>query len=229
MRIGIFGGTFNPIHIAHLRIAEEVRVRFSLDQICFIPASIPPHKETNIARAENRLELVQQAISSNPYFTLSDIEIQRKGPSYTIDTIKVCKSNWKDRSQIFFIVGSDAFLEIDTWKSYRLLFDLISFIVMPRPQNNVIEQKNQPDYQSIKPLIDTMQRFIIQKVSSDYVYNNDGMFYHPKKQPIYICQVTALNISSTDIRNYCKQKKSVRYLVPDDVMRYIQNNKMYDS
>ena len=138
MHVGLFGGTFNPIHNGHLKAIEEVLKGFSLDKSYLIPSAIPPHKEQrNLVDAKDRMEMIRLAVATCPALmesvTVSDVELKRKGPSYTIDTVCHFKSILPKDSRLYLILGLDAFLEIDTWKSYTNLFMLTSFIVIPRP------------------------------------------------------------------------------------------------
>lgn len=132
-KLGIFGGTFNPIHIGHLIIAQESLSQFKLDQVVFVPAAIPPHKlKLNIAAAEHRLHMVKLAVAGNPLFTVSDIELKRNDKSYTIDTIKAFQSKYGPGTELNFIIGLDALLEFFTWKDAAELLDLCRFLVAPR-------------------------------------------------------------------------------------------------
>ncbi|MFB3894843.1 MAG: nicotinate-nucleotide adenylyltransferase [bacterium] len=133
MRLGIFGGTFNPIHIGHLIIAQESLSQFKLDQVVFVPAAIPPHKANHdIATAEHRLQMVKLAIAGNPLFQVSDIELNRNDKSYTIDTIKAFQKKYGPGTELNFIIGLDALLEFFTWKDAEQLLDLCRFLVAPR-------------------------------------------------------------------------------------------------
>ena len=135
MRVGLFGGTFNPVHWGHLRAAEEIRERFNLERVIFIPTNISPHKASReLIAAHHRLHMLEQAVKSNPYFLASDLELQRCGESYSVETISYFRQNAQDALTPFFIVGVDAFLEINTWKNFRELFSLCNFIVMTRPR-----------------------------------------------------------------------------------------------
>jgi nicotinate-nucleotide adenylyltransferase len=134
VRLGLFGGTFNPIHIGHLRAAVEVREAFNLDKLLLIPSASPPHKNAgDIASAEDRLEMVRLAVKGTPYLEASDVELARSGLSYTIETLRYFQGHFGPGSTIHFIVGVDAFSEITTWKSYKQLFATAHFIVMTRP------------------------------------------------------------------------------------------------
>lgn len=133
MKIGILGGTFNPIHIGHLILAEEAREKLGLDKIIFVPAYLPPHKDnTDIAVAADRLKMVSLAIKQNKYFSVSDLEIRRDGRSYTIDTLKEFKKKYPD-DDLYFIIGSDLLKYLDEWKDLSDIIKMVKFIVATRP------------------------------------------------------------------------------------------------
>lgn len=133
MKIGILGGTFNPIHIGHLILAEETREKIGLDKVIFVPAYFPPHKEdSGIAKAGHRLAMVKLAISDNNKFSVSDLEIKRDGRSYTIDTIKELKAIYP-KDNLYFIIGSDLLEYLDEWKDLNEIIKLVKFIVATRP------------------------------------------------------------------------------------------------
>ncbi|MGC8972327.1 MAG: nicotinate-nucleotide adenylyltransferase [bacterium] len=135
-RIGLMGGTFNPIHYGHLVAAEEARHQFNLDQVIFIPSGQPPHRmPRTVIPAEDRYIMTALAIATNPYFNISRIEIERPGPSYTIDTVRAFKEMYP-RSELFFITGLDAILEILTWRDPYELVRLAHFIAVTRPGYN---------------------------------------------------------------------------------------------
>ncbi|HMA67886.1 MAG TPA: nicotinate (nicotinamide) nucleotide adenylyltransferase, partial [Desulfosalsimonadaceae bacterium] len=134
LRAGLFGGTFNPVHMGHLRVAEEVRSAFELDPVYFIPAKIPPHKSSSgLADAGKRYEMLTRAVASNPGFRVSDLEIRRSGRSYTIDTVEAFQREAGGEAALYLLMGLDAFLEINTWKDYGALLEKIACIVMTRP------------------------------------------------------------------------------------------------
>ncbi|MBM3301675.1 MAG: nicotinate (nicotinamide) nucleotide adenylyltransferase, partial [Deltaproteobacteria bacterium] len=131
-RVGLLGGTFNPPHVGHLRLAEEVVYLHGLDQVMFIPCAIPPHKRsTDIASPEDRLHMTHLACADNSSFRVSDIEIVAKGPSYTVKTLSFFAE--QDESETYFILGTDSLQEISTWKDYPRLFSLSHFIAVVRP------------------------------------------------------------------------------------------------
>ncbi len=215
MRIGIFGGTFNPIHLGHLRAAEEIRERFDLETVIFIPAAVPPHKgvEGGIP-GEHRMEMVRLAISNNPHFSLSDIELKRPGKSYSISTIQFFRQQYGSDSEMFFILGMDAFLEIGTWKSFQELFSLCHFVVMTRPGFD-------------KPFSVTI---LPPEIVSAFVYDEGGgRLIHRSGYSIYLQGITFLDISSTKIREEVSKGKPIRYLLPPEVERYIRQHRFYGS
>ncbi len=133
MKIGIFGGTFNPVHIGHLILAEEAREKLGLDRVVFVPARVPPHKDSrDIAPAADRLRMVRLAIKGNKFFSVSSMEILRRGPSYTIDTAKAFKKQFP-RDELYFITGSDVLNYLEAWKDLRALLSLVRFVVATRP------------------------------------------------------------------------------------------------
>jgi nicotinate-nucleotide adenylyltransferase len=220
MRIGLFGGTFNPIHLGHLWAASEVKKGFNLDQVFLIPAALPPHKTPGaVVSADDRLEMIRLAIADLCGITVSDVELKRPGPSYTIDTVYHFKKTLADDSQIYLIMGLDAFLEINTWRSYAALLEQIAFIVMARPNADY------PDaHQGWKILENYLKSMLAEKyefLTSKSCYTSKG------KQPIHICDVDALDISSTKIRQKVKKKKTIENLVPPEVAEFIQLKGLY--
>ena len=144
-RIGVMGGTFNPVHFGHLVTAEAARVRFSLDKVIFVPSGNPPHKPTQANdNTEHRLMMTLLATISNPYFDISRIEIDRGGYSYTFDTINTFKQIYGEESEIYFITGADAILEICSWKNAELLIERCVFIAATRPGFNLKEVESLP-------------------------------------------------------------------------------------
>ena len=132
--IGVFGGTFNPIHLAHLRAAEEAREALALDEVRFVPSASPPHKDdAAIVPAADRLRMVDLAIAGVPGFRSWDIELARAGPSYSVDTLRALRAEVGDAARIVFLIGRDAFAEVHTWKDFETLFTLADFAVMTRP------------------------------------------------------------------------------------------------
>ncbi|MCK4547589.1 MAG: nicotinate-nucleotide adenylyltransferase [Candidatus Eisenbacteria sp.] len=133
-RIGILGGTFDPIHMGHLIAAEGVKTEIHLDRVIFLPAARSPHKDAaGISEAERRLDMVRMAVEDNPAFEVSDLEIRRGGTSYTIETIREMKTRLGESVDLFFLMGEDSLLEITTWKDYELLLEECTVVVFRRP------------------------------------------------------------------------------------------------
>ncbi len=132
-RIGILGGTFNPVHTGHLILAEEVREKLGLDKVVFVPTFLAPHKDNSgLAEASDRFRMIELAIKGNPYFAVSDIEIKRKGRSYTIDTVKEFKKLY-GRDELYFITGSDLLTYLGEWKDLDEIIKIVKFVVATRP------------------------------------------------------------------------------------------------
>jgi nicotinate-nucleotide adenylyltransferase len=219
-KIGLFGGTFNPIHLGHLTVVQEVKEGFDLDKICLIPAALPPHKkDKQIAEALDRLKMIRLAIADNPNFSVSDVELKRSGPSYTIDTVDYFKAILPKETQLYFIVGMDAFLDIELWKSFRELFQVIPFIVMSRPGTmNCNRGKKEK----------TLNDLLVTKVSSEYRFESaQNAFFHPDQQPVFLFEVTPIDISATMVRINRSQGRSIASLVPDKVKEYIEAKGLY--
>jgi len=217
---GLFGGTFNPIHMGHLRVAEDVRVGFNLEKIVFIPSAIPPHKDVcGLADAQARYAMIIEALSTCTDFVASDVEIHRQGPSYTIDTVTYFQNHLPRGTPCYLIVGMDAFLEITTWKAWQNLFDLIPFIVMTRPGT------------AAAPIADPlteMENYIHAHVDKEYGHSlQQSCFIHKTKQPIYLTHVTPIDISSSAIRDRVRQGRSIQGLVSDGVDDYIKHKGLY--
>ena len=220
MRIGLFGGTFDPIHFGHLRAALEVKQGFDLDQIVMIPAAQPPHKTgAQLSDAMDRLKMVELGVSGNSGFSVSDVQLQRSGPSYSIDTINHFKTSSGKGTEVFFISGLDAFLEIDTWKSYEELLRQIAFIVIARPIFDGSDTASRWK---------RLEQYINTTISADYQFSDpSACFIHSDAKPIYIFDVTSLDISSTRIRSLIKKGQPITYLVPEAVENYVNRRGLY--
>lgn len=207
-RIGLFGGTFNPIHYGHLRGAEEIRETFGLREVIFIPAALPPHKMTErIIEAHHRLEMVKLATQKHPKFSTSDVELKRPGKSYSIDTIRYFRETFKD--SLYFILGRDAFVDIDTWKDFRTLFSLCNFIIMIRP-----------GLKQAFPLPGTL--------AADFRYDQGTSgWVHVSGNMIFFKEINFLDISSTKVRELVEKGESIKYLVPPEVEVYIEKQGLY--
>ena len=208
-KIGLFGGTFNPIHLGHLRGAEEIREAFGLHQVIFIPAALPPHKtKEEVIEAHHRFEMVKRAIGGNPFFSVTDIELSRPEKSYSIDTIRYFRKNYTDL--FYFILGGDAFWEIETWKEFQDLFSNCNFIVMTRPGVQ-------------RPSISLPAAL----VPAFHYEEEIQAWVHASGHLLSFKEITVLNISSTKVRETIEARKSVRYLVPAEIEAYIEKYGLY--
>ncbi len=212
-RIGLFGGAFNPIHFGHLRAGLEIQEAFSLDRLLFIPTAVPPHKETrNLLPFAHRLKMIRLAIAGHPFLRVSDVEKKREGKSYSIQTVRFFKENLDPGSELFFILGIDAFLEIETWRAYRNLFKLCHFVVMDRPGYGR----------------DHLKTFVMEKISPEVLcFPRENRFLHPAGYSIYLFPVTLMDISSTRIRRLRRNNQTIHYLLPEKVEDYILERKFY--
>ncbi|HWI55568.1 MAG TPA: nicotinate-nucleotide adenylyltransferase [Desulfobacteria bacterium] len=198
-RIGIMGGTFDPIHYGHLFIAECSRQKFDLNKVLFIPSGMPVHKKRpDIQPPEHRLEMTRLAIRDNPKFELSTIEIDRPGPTYTVDTLEVLHSINNHTQEYFFITGADAIMEILTWKDVDKVLELCHFIAVTRPGHS----------------LDEINRVI-------------QSFSETQRSRFHIYETVGILVSSTEVRERVFLNEPIRYLVPDDVEKYISANRMY--
>jgi len=213
MKIGLFGGTFDPIHWGHLRSAEEVREAFRLDRILFIPASIPPHKKRGDASAAaDRLEMARLATADNPGFAVSDVEILRPGKSYSIDTLRYFAGKRRRNDSFYFILGMDAFREIGSWKDFQEILTLSHFVITSRPQcNDLLELGDIP--------VAARKSFCYDSKISAY--------RHPSGTRLHFFKLTDIAISASEIRARVKAGKSIRYLVPSEVESYIERRGLY--
>lgn len=192
MKLGIYGGTFDPLHFAHLMIAESARRQFLLDKVLFIPSYIPPHKQQDhITNAQHRLKMVQLAIVGNPFFDFSDWEIVKQGTSFTIDTIEFFADQYQiDRNHLFLLIGADNLTDFSRWKNPDQIIRMATLLVAERPGSDLRQQ-------------------------------------HHITIPYHLIDVPKMNISSTMIRQRISQGKSVRYLVPDAIHKYIEKFELY--
>lgn len=199
-KIGIMGGTFDPIHFGHLVLAEEIRHNFGLEKIFFVPVGTPPHKgQQNITDKDLRYSMTLLASMTNPNFEVSKIEIESDDVSYTINTIKKIKERLNnDDIEIFFITGADAIMAIETWKDYRELLTLCSFIGATRPG-----------------------------IHAEHLEEKIAYLRETYDATIHLTYIPGLAISSTDIRRRVKEGRAFKYLLPEAVEAFIVKNDLY--
>ncbi len=218
MKIGIFGGSFNPLHYGHLRAAEEVEQKFMLDKIIFIPANAVSNKNEILLAPEKRLEMINIAIKNNKKFESSDIEIKRGGFSYSYDTAIQLQKIYPG-GELYFIVGTDAFCDIKNWKKGDEIFDIINFIVVSRN-----DARAGADIKNLIKFAGFLPDKFKEAIGMDYSQNK---IITLKNKFIYFLKITRLDISSTSLRNNFKNNISNLFLLPNEVINYIINNKLY--
>ena len=209
--IGIYGGTFDPIHYGHLRPNLELCEILEMDHVRFIPASVPPHRDEPQTPADKRMEMVSLAIESEPRFILDDREIRRPGPSYMVDTLKSLRQDFPQHP-LCLLLGMDAFIGIDQWYHWQELLDYAHIIVSQRPETDFAAKDRWPD--SI--------RAFYQQHNTDRQTIRQSLCGKIRLEP-----VTQLSISATDIRKRLKNQQSIRYLVPDPVINLIKYYNLY--
>lgn len=198
-KIGIMGGTFDPIHFGHLFIAQTALDKLKLNKIIFIPTGKPPHKDERlITDSHKRVDMLNLAVKNNSKFETSLIEVTRKKTTYTIDTINELKQYYKEETDFYFITGTDAFIGLETWKKYTQLLDTVKFIVMTREVAN-----------------------------SELLDEKIELFTKEYRANITKIEIPTLDISSTDIRRRVKEGSSIKYLLPENVEEYILKNRIY--
>jgi len=196
-QIGVLGGTFDPVHFGHLAIAEEARVRQSLDIVLFVPARVQPLRQSErVSSPEHRAAMLERAVLGNPTFQLSRIEFERAGPSYTVDTMALLWERYPRGSEFFFILGIDALPDLPRWKDPKQLMSLCRFLVFQRPGYDI-----EPRLLFLKyPLL---------------------------RDRIVLIEGPQLQISGSDLRRRVRQGLPIRYQVPDDVEEYIRSHRLY--
>ncbi len=212
LRLGVFGGTFDPVHLGHLRAAQEALEILGLDEMLFVPVSVPPHKPSRkILPFQSRWRMLQLAIANNARFRLSDLERRMPGKSYTVHSLKKLHEE-NPGAELFFLAGGDAFFEIETWYEFKEIFRLASVVVLSRPKCG--EEK--------------ILEFLSKKVSDLYgIVPGNGEIRHPVLPSVFCLRNTRMDISSTRIRELAAEGLSIQYLVPDNVLGYIEENKLY--
>jgi nicotinate-nucleotide adenylyltransferase len=211
--IGILGGTFNPIHFGHLRMAQELAEALSLNEVRFIPSANPPHKPTPQVSAEHRAAMVQLAIADNRLFKLDKRELLRDGASYTYDTLQSLRHEIGTQVSMTLFMGTDAFTKLNTWHRWQDLLSLCHIGLVARPS-----AQNQTKNSLPKELESYLQQHYTE-LADDLAAQACGF--------IHMQSITALDISSTAIREHFSNKQSVRYLLPESVINYIKEHQLY--
>ncbi len=202
--VGIIGGMFDPVHTGHLRAAIEFAEAFSLSQVSLLPCHQPPHRELPQVSSGQRKEMLELAIADMNNFSVDDRELKLDQPSYTVSSLRQIRKELGDDTPLYFALGADAFNTIDTWKDWKELFSLANFVVMHRPANRIVF--------SNALLKSKLQEF------------NGG---HSVAGNIYELTISALDISSTKIRQMIQSDQSIKFLLPEAVETYIHENQLY--
>jgi nicotinate-nucleotide adenylyltransferase len=196
-RIGVIGGTFDPIHYGHLAAAEEVRVKMDLERVLFVVAGMPPHKlDEEVTRVEHRLTMVSLAIASNPYFELSRVDVDRPGPSYTVDTISILQEQLGQETAMFFIMGLDSLSELLTWHQPERLIRLCRLVAVSRPGFEIDLAELETSVPGITSRVD-------------------------------IIDMPEMDISSSELQERVRDGLPIKYQVPEEVERYIMEHGLY--
>ncbi|MGB9302009.1 MAG: nicotinate-nucleotide adenylyltransferase [Anaerolineae bacterium] len=198
-RIGVIGGTFDPIHYGHLAAAEEARVRVKLEKVLFVVALLPPHKlDEEVTPVEHRLAMVRLGIASNPHFEISLVDVDRPGPSYTVDTISILQEQWGPDTELFFVMGLDSLVEVPTWHQPERLTRLCHLVAVSRPRFEVDMRRLEASVPGISSRVE-------------------------------IIGMPEVDISSSDLQRRVKEGLPIKYQVPEEVERYIIEHRLYEQ
>jgi nicotinate-nucleotide adenylyltransferase len=216
-RLGVFGGTFNPIHLGHLHAAEEVREQLDLERMLLVPSAEPPHKTDSagdpLAPAELRLAWARAAVADSPKLEVDPLEIERDGPSYTIDTLRVIAKRTAPEPPVF-VIGCDAFALMSSWREPEALFEIAHVAVMARP-----------------PFDGSLADWLPECARPHYDIDRSGRIARHRRAPTWIraVDVGALDISSSDVRERIRKGRSIRYLVPEGIRQAILDSRVYEA
>ena len=208
-RTAVFGGSFNPIHFGHLLMADEMLERLGLDRVVFVPASAPPHKpEATLAAARHRFEMVRVAVAGHPRFEASDIELVRRGPSYTVDTLEALQ---RAGEELFLLVGSETFLDLLSWRQPRRIVELARVVVVPRTGS------------AFDPEGAAAQKVLREIGAERFVGPADAL----TPRTVVVVRATSLPISASELRDRARRGHSLAYRAPVAVIAYIERHRLY--
>jgi nicotinate-nucleotide adenylyltransferase len=249
MRIGLFGGTFNPFHSGHLQACRDMITRFFLDRMILIPAAIPPHKpQQGLASPTDRLAMIRLATARFSNMDVSDIELIRPGPSYTVDTLTFFRREYPSADDLFLVMGLDAFLEFHTWKSWQTILKLCAILVMNRPgayggefrdKGQVFDAYVRKRFgYDLSESIDFSARLrhrepVCGKTAGEGakpvepIDLSESLYHHPDNRPLVLTPIDSMDISSSRIRQMIRDGQSIRSVVPESVARYISEKGLY--
>lgn len=220
-KLGLLGGSFNPIHNGHLTIARLVRDRLRLDQVLFIPTGDPPHKrDGSLAPAKDRYEMVRLALAGTPSFLLSDMELRRSGKSYSIDTIRELQRQFGSSAELYFLIGLDAFLDLPNWKEPIELLQACRFVVVPRPGQSFQSLANMP----LLPALDAQA---LTQLDAGALSQLDIVM--PSRKGVICLPIPPCSISSSEIRQRIRQRTTQANMLPPPVESYILQHRLYQE
>jgi nicotinate-nucleotide adenylyltransferase len=197
LRIGVLGGTFDPIHYGHLAAAEEARVKLNLGKVLFAVSGLPPHKlDEEVTPVEHRVAMVRLGIASNPHFEISLVDVDRPGPSYTVDTISILQEQWGQNAEFFFVMGLDSLVEVPTWHQPQRLIQLCHLVAVARPGF----EADMSQLEEAVPGISSRMEII---------------------------SMPEVDISSSDLQLRVREGLPIKYQVPEEVERYIREHQLY--
>jgi len=211
--VGVMGGTFDPIHFGHLRLAEDMADALDLERVLFIPAGQPPHRGVPRTAASHRLEMVCRAIAGNPRFVADAREVQRPQPSYTVDTLTALRAELGETQPLWLLLGADAFLGLASWHDWRRLFELANIAVAARPGARLMQS-------------DAIMEPLKSEISQRQVAS--GSSARGPAGSVLLRATPPLDISATAIRDTLARHESARYLLPDAVLDYIHEHQLYE-
>lgn len=220
-KLGLLGGSFNPIHNGHLTIARLVRDQLHLDQVLFIPTGDPPHKrDGSLAPAKDRYEMVRLALAGTPSFHLSDMELRRSGKSYSIDTIRELQRQFGSSTELYFLIGLDAFLDLPNWKEPIELLQACRFVVVPRPGQSFRSLANMP----LLPALDAQT---LTQLDAGTLSQLDIAM--PSRRGVTCLPIPPCSISSSEIRQRIRQRTTQANMLPPPVESYILQHRLYQE
>ncbi len=221
MKIGLFGGTFDPVHRCHVAVATQVRDRLRLDRVLLIPSGDPPHKPPGtLAPAFHRLEMVRLAIAGEACLEASELEIQRPAKSYSIETVRTLKEQYGPGAELFFLIGLDAFLEFHTWKDAPVLLRLCHFVVVPRPPGRYAALTALP----VLPALDPAALAHIDSLGQGQLD-----IPLPGGTSLILLALPPCEASATDIRRRLRERRPLSNLLPASVESYIIRHRLYQE
>jgi len=208
-RTAVFGGSFNPIHVGHLLMADEMLEQLDLDRVLFVPAATPPHKPpASLAPAEDRYAMVRLAVEGHPRFEVSDVELRRAGPSFTVDTLETLQGRG---DELFLLAGSETFLDLLSWRHPRRVVELARLVVVPRTGSAF-----DPDSAAAQK--------VLREVGAE-TFAGPGEPVTPRT--VLVVHATSLPISSSDLRERARLGRSLAYRAPEAVIHYIHRRGLY--